>query len=58
MREVLDSNLGRGADYSEVLRGFPHFLQANAWIMNPVGPRKFLSHPLFIVFQLFDSVCA
>jgi hypothetical protein len=30
MREVHDPNLGRGADSSEVVRGFPHFVQADA----------------------------
>jgi hypothetical protein len=33
MREVHDPNLGWGAEYCEVIRFFPYFIQANVWIM-------------------------
>jgi hypothetical protein len=46
IHEVLSSNLGQDFRYSEIIRGFPQAVQANAGILPPLCNDHFLPNPL------------
>jgi hypothetical protein len=52
IREVLGSNLGRRAGYSEIFRGFPLSFRANAGIVPKFGHDRIVPNPFqFIIYQ-------
>jgi hypothetical protein len=51
IRDVLGSNLGRGASYSEVLRDLPKSFEVNAGIVLRLGHERFLPNHFQFIYH-------